>query len=253
MYVQESRSPFFSVDTFLTVGPYSSVQKTQFEILSFPPKRRANICLCWYGFFHTNWTCAAFLLSELKWVKRASPVQVSVASFYDIHFKDRLLRRDISWMMVIVIQADKAQQNCSVCIPICRFPWLQVLCCPPSLYNCTMHTWLYLICRVTAICTLHTAVIMSNIAIKVLFLFGFILGLDIVWVSDSWHPGVILSQSRRPPSFTTTDMYQCYNCWSCPTMPQLGSSFSTRIRLSMCFLFLCIPSAPPFKDGLRGR
>lgn len=249
----KSQLPFFSIDTFLIVGPYSSIQKTQFEIISFPPERRVNVCS--YRFFHINWPCAAFLLSELKSAERASPVQVSVASFYYTHFKDRLLRRNTAWMTVNSDTGDKAQWNCSVCIPICRFPHLQVLCYLPSLYICTLHIPSYVISWATAICISHTAVITSNTAINILFFFGFILGLDIVWVSDSWQQGTIPSSQSRSPSFTTTDVYQRYNHWWRPTTLQRDSALWTRICISTCFLFLCIPSSTHLRMGweVNGR
>lgn len=125
------------VDTFLIVGPYSCIQKTQFEILSFPPERRVNVCLCWYGFFHINWPCAAFLLSELKSVERASSVQVSVASFYYTHFKDRLLRRNIAWMMV---NSDSGRQSTMELLS--SYPDLQIsMAASPVLSSLFVHLY----------------------------------------------------------------------------------------------------------------
>ena len=126
------------MDTFLIAGPhYMSIQKTQLEILSFPPEKRVNRCLCWYGFFPINWPCAAFLLSELKSVERASCVQVSVASSYYMHCKDRPLQRNIAWMMA---NSDSGRQSTMALLG--SYPDLQIsMAANPVLSSLFLHLY----------------------------------------------------------------------------------------------------------------
>lgn len=75
----------------------------------------------------------------------------------------------------MIVNSDSGRQSTMKLLG--SYPSLQVLLCPPSFYVCTKD---YPLSGVTAIYISHTALKTSNIAINILFLFGFILGLDVV-------------------------------------------------------------------------
>lgn len=96
----------------------------------------------------------------------------------------------LGWRL-IVIWADKAQWNCSLCTLICRFT-NPVLSSLVRLYPAHI-TWQC----VTATCISHTTVLYIHCLTPLLIncnFFGFILGLTMVWVPDCRLP---CSQSRR--------------------------------------------------------